>query len=222
MVGKYKMMEVVGVGSFGKVYRAVNQDDNKEWALKVLDKAMIEKANMLSQVKRELGIMLKVRHKYVIYAGEVIASTKKIFIVTEYLPGGTIMEKVEKHGKFSDEKARFYFRQLIEGIQFLHKKGVCHRDLKPANLLLDSNANLKICDFGFATYVFDPSISSPKASILQVTPSKYVHIFLFLAFSSNPRSQTSCGTPFFMAPEILSKKGYFGMHTDIHRLLFCS
>lgn len=98
--------------------------------------------------------------------------------------------------RFSEDTARFYFRQLVDGVQYCHENGVCHRDLKPENLLLDENGDLKISDFGLSALYEGggpDGTESSRASLLH----------------------TTCGTPNYVAPEVLADKGYDGRAADV-------
>lgn len=86
---------------------------------------------MGNQIKKEISIMKMVKHKYIVGMVEVLASKTKIFIVLELVTGGELFDKIVQVGKLSEEQARFYFQQLVEGVEYCHKLGVCHRDLKP-------------------------------------------------------------------------------------------
>lgn len=86
---------------------------------------------MGNQIKKEISIMKMVKHKYIVGMVEVLASKTKIFIVLELITGGELFDKIVQVGKLSDDQARFYFQQLVEGVEYCHKLGVCHRDLKP-------------------------------------------------------------------------------------------
>ena len=112
-----------------------------------------------------------------------------IYIVLELATGGELFDYVATTGRFSETIARFYFRQLIEGLDYVHQKGVTHRDLKPENLLFDSEFNLKIADFGFAA----PTVGKDGKGFLL----------------------TKLGTESYMSPEIHAKKPYVGTAADI-------
>lgn len=194
-VGKYELFRTLGEGTFGKVKYAVNTETSEPVAIKVLDKEKIQKQNMGPQIKKEISIMKIVRHKYVVGMKEVLASRTKIFIVLELVTGGELFDKIVSEGKFSEEMARFYCRQLVEGVEYCHNLGVCHRDLKPENLLLDEQGNLKISDFGLsALYVGDSDGDG-------ATRTELLH--------------TTCGTPNYVAPEVLADKGYEGKKADV-------
>lgn len=195
-VGKYEIGKTLGEGTFGKVKYAVNTETDERVAIKVLDKEKIQKQNMGAQIKKEISIMKMVRHKHVVALKEVLASRTKIFIVLELIAGGELFDKIVSEGRFNEDTARFYFRQLVDGVQYCHSNGVCHRDLKPENLLLDENGDLKISDFGLSALYEGGGTESnenSRASLLH----------------------TTCGTPNYVAPEVLADKGYDGRAADV-------
>lgn len=195
-VGKYELSTTLGEGTFGKVKLGVHQDTHERVAVKILDKVQIQQQNMGGQVKKEISIMKQLKHPNVVMMKEVLASRTKIFIVIEFISGGELFTEIVKHGKFTEPVARRYFRQLISGVRYCHAQGVCHRDLKPENLLLDENKNLKITDFGLSNFV-DGGERPPDETAIE----KLLH--------------TTCGTPNYVAPEVLADKGYDGKIADI-------
>ncbi|KAM3330656.1 hypothetical protein ACQJBY_027054 [Aegilops geniculata] len=180
-VGKYEVGRTIGEGTFAKVKFAQNTETGESVAMKVLDRSSILKHKMVDQIKREISIMKLVRHPNVVRLHEVLASRKKIFIILEFITGGELFDKIIRHGRLSEADARKYFQQLIDGVDFCHSKGVYHRDLKPENLLLDSQGNLKISDFGLSAW------PAQGAALLR----------------------TTCGTPNYVAPEIESAEYSF-------------
>ncbi|CAN1243415.1 CBL-interacting serine/threonine-protein kinase 25 [Linum perenne] len=129
-----------------------------------------------------------VRHPNVVQLKEVMATKSKIFFVMEYVRGGELFAKVAR-GRLKEDSARKYFQQLISAVDFCHSRGVSHRDLKPENLLLDENEDLKVSDFGLSAL--------PE----QLWNDGLLH--------------TQCGTPAYVAPEVLRKKGYDGARADL-------
>lgn len=195
-VGKYELGKTLGEGTFGKVKRAEHTETGELVAIKVLDKERIQQQNMGAQIKREVSVMKSMaKNPRVVQLREVLASKAKIYLVLELVTGGELFDEIVRDTKFTEEKARFYFRQLVEGLLFCHDKGVSHRDLKPENLLLDDNNNLKISDFGLSALYEgcgDDGMSS-RAALLH----------------------TTCGTPNYVAPEVLENEGYDGFRADI-------
>lgn len=186
-VGKYEVGRTIGEGTFAKVKFAQNTETGESVAMKLLDRATIIKHKMVDQIKREISIMKLVRHPNVVRLHEVLASRTKIYIILEFITGGELFDKIVHHGRLSEAESRRFFQQLIDGVEYCHSKGVYHRDLKPENLLLDSQGNLKISDFG-----------------LSALPAEGVSIL-----------RTTCGTPNYVAPEVLSHKGYNGASADV-------
>ncbi|KAH9602104.1 hypothetical protein KSS87_021638 [Heliosperma pusillum] len=186
-VGKYEVGRTIGEGTFAKVKFAVNSETGDSVAVKVLAKTTILKHRMVDQIKREISIMKIVRHPYIVRLHEVLASRSKIYIVLEFVPGGELFDKIVHKGKLCEMVSRKYFQQLIDAVSHCHSKGIYHRDLKPENLLLDVHGNLKISDFG-----------------LSALPQQGVDLL-----------HTTCGTPNYVAPEVLNGQGYDGGAADI-------
>jgi serine/threonine protein kinase len=190
-IGKYELGKTLGQGTFGKVKCAVDTADGKRtpYAIKILDRKQIEKENMQEQLKNEIAIMKMLKHEHVVRMFEVIQSPQHIYIVLEIITGGELFDRIVAAKRFDEGTARRYFQQLIQGVHYCHVQGVAHRDLKPENLLLDASDSLKISDFGLSAISHD----NQKSKLLQ----------------------TTCGTPNYVAPEVLKEKGYDGMIADV-------
>jgi 5'-AMP-activated protein kinase catalytic alpha subunit len=187
--GKYEMGRLLGQGTFAKVYYGKNTDTSENVAIKVIHKdTIVKREGMIDQIKREISVARLVSHPNVVQMKEVMATKQKIFFVMEYVKGGELFDKVAK-GRLKEDVARKYFQQLISAVDFCHSRGVSHRDLKPENLLLDENENLKVSDFGLSAL--------PE----QLRNDGMLH--------------TRCGTPAYVAPEVLRKKGYDGAKSDL-------
>lgn len=186
--GKYELGRMLGHGTFAKVYHARNLQTGKSVAMKVVGKEKVIKVGMMEQVKREISVMNMVKHPNIVELIEVMASKTKVYFSMEFVRGGELFTKIAK-GRLREDAARNYFQQLISAVDFCHSRGVYHRDLKPENLLLDEEGNLKVTDFGLS------------------------------AFSDHLRQDgllhTTCGTPAYVAPEVIGKKGYDGAKADI-------
>ncbi|GMI64618.1 PROTEIN KINASE 18, SNF1-RELATED PROTEIN KINASE 3.6, CBL-interacting protein kinase 20 [Hibiscus trionum] len=185
---KFELGRLLGQGTFAKVYYARNTTTGQSRAIKIIDKEKIMRGGLIDQIKREISVMRLVKHPNVVRLYEVMASKSKIYFVMEYVKGGELFSKVAK-GKLNEDDARKYFQQLIAAVDYCHSRGVYHRDLKPENLLLDENGNLKVSDFG---------LSALRESRRQ---DGLLH--------------TTCGTPAYVAPEVIDMKGYDGAKVDI-------
>lgn len=127
-------------------------------------------------------------HPNIVRFNEVFLTSTHLAISMEYASGGELFDRIVRAGRFSEDEARYFFQQLISGVEWCHREGVCHRDLKLENTLLDGRPapRLKICDFGYS-----------KSAI----------------FDSQPKS--TVGTPAYIAPEVLSRKQYTGEIADV-------
>ena len=185
---KYEFGKLLGQGNFAKVYHARDVRTGESVAVKVIDKEKILKIGLVDQTKREISIMRLVKHPNVLQLYEVLATKTKIYFIIEYAKGGELFNKIAK-GRLTEDKARKYFQQLVSAVDFCHSRGVYHRDLKPENLLLDENGVLKVADFGLSALVE----SHRQKDMLH----------------------TICGTPAYVAPEVISRRGYDGTKADV-------
>ncbi|KAJ6855991.1 hypothetical protein NC651_040570 [Populus alba x Populus x berolinensis] len=149
LFGKYEVGKLLGCGAFAKVYHARHVQTGKSVAIKIINKKKISSPSLIANIKREISVMRKLNHPYIVKLIEVLASKTRIYCVMEYVKGGELFTKIAK-GRFSEDLSRKYFRQLISAVGYCHLRGVFHRDLKPENLLLDENGNLKVSDFGLS------------------------------------------------------------------------
>ncbi|KAJ0802450.1 putative protein kinase CAMK-CAMKL-CHK1 family [Helianthus annuus] len=187
--GKYEKGKLIGTGTFAKVYHGRELATGESVAIKVINKDQVKDQGMVDQIQREISATRLLRHPHIVELREVLATKSKIYYVMEYVSGGELFAKVARGGRVKEDVARKYFQQLISAVDFCHSRGVSHRDIKPENLLLNSNDDLKITDFGFSAL--------PE----QKRYDGLLH--------------TQCGTPAYVAPEVLRKKGYDGAKADI-------
>ncbi|XP_049409263.1 CBL-interacting protein kinase 18-like [Solanum stenotomum] len=188
LMQKYELGRLLGQGNFGKVYYGKNLESGQTVAIKVIDKEKVQKAGLTEQTKREISVMALVKHPHVVQLYEVMATKSKIYFVIEHAKGGELFNTLTK-GRLKEDVARKLFQQLINAVEFCHSRDVYHRDLKPENLLLDENGNLKVSDFGLSAL----AESKRQDGLLH----------------------TTCGTPAYVAPEVISRKGYKGVKADI-------
>ncbi|KAF7114737.1 hypothetical protein RHSIM_RhsimUnG0079800 [Rhododendron simsii] len=185
-IGKYQLIRTIGEGMFAKVKLAVNTDNGQYVAIKIIDKQMVIKRNLMYQVKREIRTMKLLNHPNIVKIHEVIGTKTKIYMVMDYVSGGQLSDKMLYVKRFDEREARKHFQLLIDAVDYCHSRGVYHRDLKPENLLLDRNENLKVSDFGL-------SVLRKPGDLLS----------------------TACGSPSYVAPELITNKGYEGAAVDI-------
>ncbi|EOA12435.1 hypothetical protein CARUB_v10028322mg [Capsella rubella] len=188
LTDKYDVGRLLGQGTFAKVYYGRSILTNQSVAIKMIDKEKVMKVGLIEQIKREISVMRIARHPNVVELYEVMATKTRIYFVMEYCKGGELFNKVAK-GKLRDDVAWKYFYQLINAVDFCHSREVYHRDIKPENLLLDDNENLKVSDFGLS------ALADCKRQ------DGLLH--------------TTCGTPAYVAPEVINRKGYDGTKADI-------
>ncbi|GER28435.1 CBL-interacting protein kinase [Striga asiatica] len=185
---KYELGRTLGEGNFGKVKYAKNLESGRAFAIKILEKNRILDLNITHQIKREIGTLKLLKHPNVVRLYEVLASKTKIYMVLEYVNGGELFERIASKGKFQEAVGRKLFQNLIDGVSYCHNKGVFHRDLKPENVLIDARGMIKITDFGLSAL--------PQ----HLRDDGLLH--------------TTCGSPNYVAPEILSNRGYDGAASD--------
>lgn len=185
-IGNYQLGSTLGVGTFGKVKMAEHLLTGQKVAVKIINKKKMEQMNMHEKIRREINILQFLKHPHVIRLYELIDTPSDIFMVMEYVPGGELFEHIVHKLRLREDEARRFFQQILAGVEYCHQCMVTHRDLKPENLLLDSNLHVKIADFGLSNTMRDGE---------------------FL--------KTSCGSPNYASPEVVSGKAYAGPEVDV-------
>jgi 5'-AMP-activated protein kinase, catalytic alpha subunit len=188
-VGPYVLDETLGRGNFGKVRQARHLETGVEFAVKVVDKRVLEDdlpSNL--DIRREMSILRAVDHPNIIHLHEVMVSKSRVYLVMDLARGGDFFQLISKNGRLKEGTARKYFRQLVDAIDHCHQRGVFHRDLKPENILLTDDGNLKVTDFGFS------AMKDHGRALLK----------------------TNCGSPHYCAPEVWNgtQDGYDGAKAD--------
>ncbi|CAI7917130.1 unnamed protein product [Closterium sp. NIES-53] len=182
----YRLGKTLGIGSFGKVKVAEHVLTGHKVAIKILNRKKIRSMDMDEKVKREIKILRLFMHPHIIRQYEVIETPTDIFVIMEYVKCGELFDYIVEKGRLAEDEARRFFQQIISGVEYCHRNMVVHRDLKPENLLLDGKGNIKIADFGLSNVMRDGH---------------------FL--------KTSCGSPNYAAPEVISGKLYAGPEVDV-------
>ncbi|KAG9355043.1 hypothetical protein JZ751_001756 [Albula glossodonta] len=155
-------------------------------AVKILNRQKIRSLDVVGKIRREIQNLKLFRHPHIIKLYQVISTPTDIFMVMEYVSGGELFDYICKNGKLDEKESRRLFQQIISALDYCHRHMVVHRDLKPENVLLDAQMNAKIADFGLSNMMSDGE---------------------FL--------RTSCGSPNYAAPEVISGRLYAGPEVDI-------
>ncbi|XP_057279905.1 maternal embryonic leucine zipper kinase isoform X1 [Pezoporus wallicus] len=182
----YELHETIGTGGFAKVKLGRHLLTGEKVAIKIMDKLAL--GDDLPRVKTEIDAMKNLSHQHICQLYHVIETSKKIFMVLEYCPGGELFDYIISKDHLSEEEARVFFRQIVSAIAYVHSQGYAHRDLKPENLLIDEEHNLKLIDFGLC--------AKPKGGL-------------------DYHLNTCCGSPAYAAPELIQGKAYIGSEADI-------
>ena len=185
LINNYELKEDIGEGNFGKVKLGIFKKTGEEFAIKIINKEKL-KLKMKNVLFKENEIITKFNHINVVYVFQIIEDETDFYIVMEYCNKGELFDYIVTHKKLDEDEASIFFYQLINGIDYIHKKGFVHRDLKPENLLLTSDKTLKIIDFGL-------SHEYEGGSLLK----------------------TKCGSPSYASPEIIQGQSYNGFKIDI-------
>ena len=183
----YKLGRVLGQGAFAKVKLATHSKENSKWAVKVISRRSLSATDSES-LQKEMSILQKVAHKNIVRTKEIYDTPNFTYIVMECMTGGELFDRIVDLGSYTELEAKTAFWDIMSAIAYCHSHGVVHRDLKPENILYnsaDSNADLKLADFGLADVI-----------------------------NSDQMLHASCGTPSYIAPEILKGKEY-GKEVDI-------
>ena len=187
----YKYGRLIGQGAFGKVNLGLNVLTGRVVAVKSFNKQKLNnQTENKNKIFYETDLMKYLNHPNITKLLEHFESEKYYLIIMEYINGGNLFSFVKKRRKLSEKTAKFLFRQIIKGIKYIHSKNIVHRDIKLENILIDVNNNIKICDFGIG-------------KILD---------------NKNKKLHDQCGTPMYMAPEILlstKEKGYDAFPVDL-------
>jgi len=194
LTSKYTVSKVLGRGACGEVRLGFRIPDIRRVAIKIISKRIpsptLTGFTNSSSVLNEVKILQSVNHPCLINLEDVIDTTNFLYIVLEFAEGGELFDKIIDKTKFNEDEAKLHFYQMVSAIQYLHSKNICHRDLKPENVLLCSVDDCK-----------------PIVKITDMGLSKLINLDTVL--------KTFCGTPQYMAPEVVSAGGIPGCSYDL-------
>lgn len=174
-IHSFSLICVIGKGSYAKVVVARKRDSGKIYALKIIKKSRIEQKSNKEYVQTERSILAEIQHPFIIKMSYAFQTESKLYFALEYCPGGELFNLLQKKRRFKEEYAKFYAVQVLLAMEHLHKYDIVYRDLKPENVLIDVDGYLRLIDFGLSK----------------------------IGIKTNKGSKSDCGTPEYLAPEIL-------------------
>jgi|EP00161_Ancyromonas_sigmoides_P006997 serine/threonine protein kinase len=177
----FQLLATIGQGSYGKVLQVKKKDNGQIYALKIIKKETLIRRQKIKHTKSEKSILIAANdHPFLVGLKYSFQSEDKLYLVLDYISGGELFYHLQKARRFEEDRAKFYAAEILIALEFLHQNGVIYRDLKPENVLLDMDGHVVLTDFGLC-----------KEGI-----------------GYDERTQTFCGTPEYMAPEMLAKTPY--------------
>ncbi|CAB1335253.1 unnamed protein product [Coregonus sp. 'balchen'] len=186
----FKVLTLLGKGSFACVYRAKSVNTGLEVAIKMIDKKAMHKSGMVQRVSNEVEIQCRLKHPSILELYNYFEDSNYVYLVLEMCHNGEMSRYLkDRKMPFSEDEARHFMHQIVKGMLYLHTHGIMHRDLTLSNLLLSGNMNLKIADFGLATQLKLPS----------------------------EKHFTMCGTPNYISPEVATHSAH-GLESDVWSL----
>lgn len=177
-INNFSLICVIGKGSYAKVVVARKRDTGKIYALKIVKKSRVEQRHNQEYIKTERSILAEIQHPFIIKMSYAFQSENKLYFALEYCAGGELFNLLQKKRRFTEEQARFYTVQVLLALEHLHKFDIIYRDLKPENIMIDTDGYLRLIDFGLS-----------KKGV-----------------KTNQGAKSDCGTPEYLAPEILFRK----------------
>jgi MAP/microtubule affinity-regulating kinase len=183
----YKFGRIIGKGAFGKVNIGLHILTGRIVAIKSFNKTTFKDEKYRTKIMNEIELMKNLKHFSVVRILDVFETEKYILLVMENVLGGDLLTFIKKRTKLPEKTARFIFKQLLQSLKYIHSKNIVHRDIKLDNILIDLNNNIKLCDFGVGKYLAN----------------------------NNEILFDQCGTPAYIAPEVMSGEGYVGFPVDI-------
>lgn len=176
----FELLKVIGKGSFGKVMQVRKRDTSRIYALKTIRKAHIVSRSEVTHTLAERTVLAQVNNPFIVPLKFSFQSPDKLYLVLAFINGGELFHHLQREGRFNEERSRFYAAELLCALEHLHGFNVVYRDLKPENILLDYTGHIALCDFGLCK----------------------------LNMGDDETTNTFCGTPEYLAPELLLGHGY--------------
>ncbi|KAF8944348.1 AGC protein kinase Gad8 [Haplosporangium gracile] len=179
-IDAFDLLKVIGKGSFGKVMQVRKRDTSRIYAMKIIRKAHIISRSEVNHTLAERTVLAQINNPFIVPLKFSFQSPEKLYLVLAFVNGGELFHHLQREGRFSEERSRFYAAELMCALECLHGFNVVYRDLKPENILLDYTGHIALCDFGLCK----------------------------LGMTETETTNTFCGTPEYLAPELLLGQGY--------------
>ena len=190
----YESLKIIGRGAFGEVHVCREIRTGKIVAVKKMKKEVLAQKNQIIHIRNEQLIMSKIKSPWIVELRASFQEDDYLYLIMEFLPGGDFMNLLILKDKLTEEEAKFYIAEVILAIESIHKLDCIHRYIKPDNILIDKDGHIKLSDFGLAKVsesLYDPNKKDNKPKL------------------THKRNNISCvGTAFYVAPEVILKKGY--------------
>lgn len=185
----FDQIKMIGKGGFSKVTEVRKRDTGQLYAVKTMSKDFVLGEDKVNQILTERNIMINAHHPFIIQLHSAFQTACELNLVLDFCPGGELFFHLHKQGRFNEKQAKFYFAEILLGLEYLHGQDIVYRDLKPENVLLDIDGHIKITDFGLSKE----------------------HM------NKRQRTYSYCGSPEYMCPEMLKKAGH-GRGVDFYSL----
>ena len=176
----FELLKVIGKGSFGKVMQVKKKNTGRIYAMKIIKKAHIVEREEVSHTMAERNVLGKLQHPFIVPLKYSFQSPEKLYLVLAFVNGGELFFHLQQEGRFSEDRVKLYAAELLCALECLHDLNIIYRDLKPENILLDYTGHIALCDFGLCK----------------------------LNMKEGNKTNTFCGTPEYLAPEVLLGQGY--------------
>ena len=195
---EYESLSIIGRGAFGEVHICRNIKNGQIVAIKKIKKEVLKIKNQVIHVRNEQLFMSKVKSPWIVELKASFQEDDYLFLVMEYLPGGDLMNLLIKKDIFTENEAKFYTAELILAIESIHELDCIHRDIKPDNILIDKNGHIKLSDFGLAKV--SEKLFEQKNNNNEIKNDDEIE--------KHQKNYSCVGTAYYVAPEVLNKKGY--------------
>ena len=195
----YESIAIIGRGAFGEVHVCRHKTTGEIVAIKKIKKEVLFTKNQVIHVRNEQLFMSKVRSPWIVELKASFQDDEYLYLVMEYLPGGDLMNLIIKKDILTEDEARFYIAELILSIESIHKLECIHRDIKPDNILIDKNGHIKLSDFGLAK-ISEKLFEKNNNNLSECQNGKNIY--------RHEKNYSCVGTAYYVAPEVLIKKGY--------------